>query len=125
MSDDADRRRAIDFAMAYGYDLGLGDGDRPLRRSRSGRCADVRGAQRHCREDLPRRCLVTPPGPVTPAVDRDACRNCGRPIRFVADVGWLHGEIPKYAWEENTCTIPHPVSCGSHRHGACPNGWTP
>jgi hypothetical protein len=62
----------------------------------------------------------------TPADDRpdkDACRNCRRPLHWVDGVGWLHGELPQYAHEENTCVYAHPVSCTLHKPGQCPKGW--
>lgn len=62
--------------------------------------------------------------PVIPVEKTDACQNCRRPIHWMDGVGWLHGELPQYAGEPITCTIPHPVSC-PHRSSPCPNGWTP
>jgi hypothetical protein len=62
--------------------------------------------------------------PVVPVEKADACRSCRRPIEWVNEIGWLHGDLPQYAHEPITCNIPHPVSC-THRHGECPNGWTP
>lgn len=64
---------------------------------------------------------------MNPAVEaaEKACRNCRRPIHWVDGIGWLHGELPQYAHEPITCEIAHPVSCGSHRSGRCPHGWTP
>ena len=38
--------------------------------------------------------------------DPHACRNCRRPIEYVPGIGWLHGELPQYAHEDITCTIP-------------------
>lgn len=35
---------------------------------------------------------------------KHACANCRRPIHYVEHVGWLHGELPQYAHEDNTCT---------------------
>jgi hypothetical protein len=40
--------------------------------------------------------------------DRAVCRNCIRPIVLVAGVGWLHDELPKYAHQPITCTVPVP-----------------
>lgn len=47
-----------------------------------------------------------------------ACRNCRRPIAFMAlaGVGWVHGELPQYAHEEITCENAHPVEC---KRGRC------
>jgi hypothetical protein len=42
-------------------------------------------------------------------VSADACRNCRRPLHWVPDIGWLHGELPRYAHEEITCVVPYPV----------------
>lgn len=53
----------------------------------------------------------------------DSCRNCRRPIQFVNVIGWLHCELPRYAHEPITCEWAHPVSCGSHHKGRCPEGW--
>lgn len=54
---------------------------------------------------------------------KDACRSCRRPIHWVPSVGYLHGELPQYAHEDNNCGYAHPVSCTWHRIGECPNGW--
>ncbi len=61
---------------------------------------------------------------VPPFHCRSACRNCRRPLHWVDDIGWLHGEAAAYAHEPIACAIPHPVEC-RHGHGNCPNGWTP
>lgn len=50
----------------------------------------------------------------------NACRNCRRPISYVDGIGWLHEELPQYAHEESTCSIPFPVEwhcpkCGEHQ----------
>lgn len=42
-------------------------------------------------------------------LDSNACRNCRRPISLLAGVGWVHGELPKYAHGQTTCTLPVPV----------------
>lgn len=42
-------------------------------------------------------------------LDRNACRNCRRPIALLARIGWVHDELPKYADEPITCTKPVPV----------------
>lgn len=42
-------------------------------------------------------------------LDKNACRNCRRPIEKLTYVGWVHGELPQYASEKITCTSPQPV----------------
>lgn len=60
---------------------------------------------------------------MTPDQAEKACRNCRRPIFWYPTVGWLHDDLLRYVNENNTCEYAHPVSCGSHRIGACPHGW--
>lgn len=38
-----------------------------------------------------------------------ACRNCRRPLAWVAGIGWLHEELPRYAHEPITCGFAAPV----------------
>lgn len=42
-------------------------------------------------------------------LDRNACANCRRPIAKLADIGWVHGELAKYADEPIGCGVPVPV----------------
>jgi len=51
---------------------------------------------------------------------KSACRNCRRPIFFVAGIGWLHGELPQYAHQPITCEIAHPVECSHRIDAPCP-----
>lgn len=62
---------------------------------------------------------------MTDVMQRDACRNCRRPIALLAQIGWVHDELPQYAAGPFTCDNAHPVSCTNHRTGQCPNGWNP
>lgn len=38
-----------------------------------------------------------------------ACRNCRRPLLWLPEPGWLHGELPQYAGEELACDRAEPV----------------
>lgn len=53
----------------------------------------------------------------------DACRNCRRPLHWLPGIGWLHGEVARYAHEPITCTIAYPVCDGRPGcdHGAGPD----
>lgn len=42
-------------------------------------------------------------------MDRNACRNCRRPIELLRNIGWVHGELPQYAHEAPTCDRAVPV----------------
>lgn len=42
-------------------------------------------------------------------IARASCENCIRPITYLAGIGWVHGEIPKYAGEPITCAVPAPA----------------
>lgn len=42
-------------------------------------------------------------------LDSNSCRNCRRRIQLLAGVGWMHTELPKYAHEPITCTLPVPT----------------
>lgn len=42
-----------------------------------------------------------------------ACRNCRRPLHWLAGVGWLHGELPQYAHEASSCNRAEPVCDGN------------
>lgn len=42
-------------------------------------------------------------------LDHNACRNCRRPIELLKNIGWVHGALPQYAHEENTCEQAYPV----------------
>jgi hypothetical protein len=48
-------------------------------------------------------------------MSNSSCRNCRRPIYYLSNIGWLHGELVQYAHEEITCEHPHPVECRSHK----------
>lgn len=41
--------------------------------------------------------------------ERFACRNCRRPLHWLPEIGWLHGELPQYAARELTCERAEPV----------------
>lgn len=44
-------------------------------------------------------------------LDRNACRNCQRPIALIKSIGWLHDELlPQFAHEELTCKQAVPVA---------------
>lgn len=46
-----------------------------------------------------------------------ACANCRRPVHWVEGVGWLHGELPKYAHEPPPADPAEPVHLrGGSRH---------
>lgn len=48
-------------------------------------------------------------GEVGTVLNRNACRNCRRPIYLLRSVGWLHAALPRYAQEEITCDHAAPV----------------
>lgn len=51
--------------------------------------------------------IVAPPCP-----DCDlpyACANCRRPLAWVQNIGWLHGELPQYAHEPIGCGVAEPA----------------
>jgi hypothetical protein len=47
--------------------------------------------------------------PTGDVMNRNACRNCRRPIYLLRNIGWLHGELPQYAYETPTCDHAVPV----------------
>lgn len=53
-------------------------------------------------------------------ITESSCRNCRRPIVFVARIAWLHSELPQYAHEPITCNIAHPVECTHSQDKPCP-----
>lgn len=51
--------------------------------------------------------------------------NCIRPLHWVPDIGWLHGEVARYAHEEPGCGVAVPVceysTCDHTENGPDPS----
>lgn len=42
-------------------------------------------------------------------VDKNTCRHCRRPIERLEGIGWLHGELMKYADMPISCESAEPI----------------
>lgn len=46
---------------------------------------------------------------LTDVIERASCSNCRRPLAYLAGIGWIHDELPRYAGQPITCEMPDPV----------------
>jgi hypothetical protein len=43
-------------------------------------------------------------------LDYNDCRDCNRPIQLLDGIGWLHAELPQFAYDEFPCGGAAPLS---------------